>query len=227
MSVLAGLRASVESFPRSWAFPTAASSARSDSPSASGGRSRCQSCSAGLAPWSPASPRFPPCAGSGLPLPCLRSCRPSAVASHGEERWGPPTCFAISLPACHGLRTPADLSIRAQAAGLVWPSVCVTTLGVRHTRLFEAVPALQGTRLPLRPPGYSVDASPILFAVSPRLRHGRKTRYGGVARPDPTGTFTLQEMPSLAWRENARPQAPPMAGARDERRLLAVACRPL
>src|SRR5438132_10472531 len=42
-------------------------------------------------------------------------------------------------------------------------SVCVKTLGVRNLP-FEAVPALQGTRLPLRPPGCSVYASSILFA---------------------------------------------------------------
>jgi hypothetical protein len=116
---------------------------------------------------------------------------------------GPPTFFAISLPACHGLRTPADQTSRAHTAGLVWPSVCVKTLGVRTKRLVEAVPALQGTRLPLRPPGYAVDAAPLLCTVSPRLRHGRQTRYGGVARPYPTGTCTLQEMPSFSWRENA------------------------
>ena len=40
---------------------------------------------------------------------------------------------------------------------------CVQTLGVRN-RHVEAVPALQGTRLPLRPTGYSVYASSILFA---------------------------------------------------------------
>jgi hypothetical protein len=73
----------------------------------------------------------------------------------------------------------------------------VKTLGVRNKRLFEAVPALQGARSPLRPPGYSVYASPILSAVSPRLRHGRKTRYGWMAHPYPTGTFTLQETPSF------------------------------
>jgi hypothetical protein len=100
----------------------------------------------------------------------------------------------------------------------------VQTLGVRTSHV-EAVPALQGARSPLRPPGYSVDASPILFTVSPRLRHGRKTRYGWVATPYPTGTFTLQEMPSFSWRDNAALQAPPIAGATQERRLLAVACR--
>jgi hypothetical protein len=39
----------------------------------------------------------------------------------------------------------------------------VKTLGVRNCHV-EAVPALQGARSPLRPPGCSVYASPILFA---------------------------------------------------------------
>src|SRR2546425_9574969 len=62
--------------------------------------------------------------------------------------------------------------------------------------------------------------------ASLRLRHGRKTRYGWVASPYPTGTFTLLETPSLSWRDNARLQAPSIAGARHERRLLTVACKP-
>ena len=41
----------------------------------------------------------------------------------------------------------------------------VKTLGVRNS-LVEAVPALQGTRLPLRPTGCSVYASPLLFTAS-------------------------------------------------------------
>jgi hypothetical protein len=49
MRVLAGLRASVESFPMWWAFPTSESYARYDSPTAYGGRSRCQDFSAALA----------------------------------------------------------------------------------------------------------------------------------------------------------------------------------
>jgi hypothetical protein len=108
--------------------------------------------------------RFQHCSVSGFPLPCLKSCIPYTVVFHGQERLGPPKFFDASLPACHGLRTPADLSILAQTDGLVLPSVCVKTLGVRNKRLFEAVPALQGTRLPLRPTGYSVYASSILFA---------------------------------------------------------------
>jgi hypothetical protein len=165
LSFLSGLRASVESFPLSWAFPTAEYYARYDSPIAYGGLSRCQYFSACLGPWSPATRRFQHCSVSGFPLPCLRSCIPYAVASHEEERLGPPKFFDASLPACHGLRTPADLSILAFTDGLVLPSVCVKTLGVRNKRLFEAVPALQGARSPLRPTGYAVYASPILFAA--------------------------------------------------------------
>jgi hypothetical protein len=128
LRVLAGLRASVASFPLAWAFPTAESSARYDSPSAYGGHSRCQYCSACLGPWSPATRRFPHGSVSGLPLPCLTSCRPSAVAAHGAERLGPPTCFDASLPACHGRRTSP--SSPWQRVRVVFGGV--KTLGVRH-----------------------------------------------------------------------------------------------
>ena len=148
-------------------------------------------------PWSTVERRFQHCSVSGFPLPCLKSCIPYTVIFHGQERLGPPKFFDASLPACHGLRTPADLHILAKTDALVLPSVCVKTLGVRNKRLFEAVPALQGARSPLRPTGFAVYASPILFAVSSRLRHGRKTRYGWMATPYPTGTFTLPETPSF------------------------------
>ena len=35
------------------------------------------------------------------------------------------------------------------------------------------------------------------------LLHIRNNRYGWVASPYPTGSFTLQEAPSCAWRTNA------------------------
>ena len=34
------------------------------------------------------------------------------------------------------------------------------------------------------------------------LRHRCNTRYGWLARPYPTGSFTLQDAPSCAWRAN-------------------------
>ena len=42
----------------------------------------------------------------------------------------------------------------------------------------------------------------------PLLRHRRNTRYGWVASPYPTGTFTLQDAPSFAWRANDKPVRP-------------------
>ena len=45
---------------------------------------------------------------------------------------GPPKFLGVSLPACHGLWTPADLHILAKADALVLPSVNVNTLGVRN-----------------------------------------------------------------------------------------------
>jgi hypothetical protein len=43
-----------------------------------------------------------------------------------QESLGLPKFFDVSLPACHGLRTPADLPILANADGLMWPSGALT-----------------------------------------------------------------------------------------------------
>jgi hypothetical protein len=82
----------------------------------------------------------------------------------------------------------------------------VKTVGIR-IRHFEAVPALQGTRFPLRPTRFSVYAYPIYCSRVTPLRNGINTRYGWVASPYPTGTFTPQETPSFARRDNVQPKA--------------------
>jgi hypothetical protein len=179
------------------------------------------------APCFTATRRFQPWAVSGFPLPGLKSCRPDTVVFHGQERLGPPTCFDASLPACHGLRTPADLhrlaltAVRVLPAGAFKPSASAKPFRslYQHFRARGHPCGLQDALSTLRP-----SCSP---GSSPRLRHGRKTRYGRVARPYPTGTCTLPETPSLSWRENARPELLPEAGARDERTLEAVSSRPL
>jgi len=76
---------------------------------------------------------------------------------------GLPEFYDVSLSACHGLLTPADLRIQANLDGLVLPSVNVKTLGIRNKRNLEAVPALQGARSPLQPTEFPVYASPVLF----------------------------------------------------------------
>jgi hypothetical protein len=60
---------------------------------------------------------------------------------------GPPKFFDVSLPACHGLRTPADLHILAKSDALVLPSVCVKTLGVRNLP-FRSCPSTSGDAAP-------------------------------------------------------------------------------
>ena len=57
--------------------------------------------------------RFQHGAVSGFPLLGLKSGLPYPVAAPMPELRGSPTCFDASLPACHGLRTPADLAILA------------------------------------------------------------------------------------------------------------------
>jgi hypothetical protein len=137
-----------------------------------------------------AEPRLQHCSVSGFPLPCRRSCRPyfcgvlpSGASGASQVLVRLSSC--MPRPEDSGGPAPPRLHGGARVA-----FGCVKTLGVRNQRLFDAVPALQGARSPLRPTGFAVDAAPILFTVSPRLRHGRKTRYGWVASPCPTRTFT-------------------------------------
>jgi hypothetical protein len=111
---------------------------------------------------------------------------------------GPPPFFDASLPACHGLWTPADLPLLAKADGRVLPSGAFIP-SASATRAFSKLfppfrvcghpYGLQDALSTLRP-----SCSPCL---GPRLRHGRQTRYGRAASPYPTGTFTLSETPSL------------------------------
>ena len=81
---------------------------------------------------SPSLPRFRQSAVSGFPLPGRKRRRPAGHASPAQEPGGPPTFCGVSLPACRGLWTPADLHILATPEALVSPSACVKTLGVRH-----------------------------------------------------------------------------------------------
>jgi hypothetical protein len=155
--------------------------------------------------------RFQHCSVSGFPLPCLRSWRPYTLIFHRQERLGPPQFFDASLPACHGLRTPADLPLLAMSDGRVLPSgACKPSASAiaiaklyQHCRVRGHPCGLQDALSTLRPSG-----SPLS-----RFRHGRKTGYGWVANPYPTRTCTLQETPSLSWRDNARLHLLPEAGA--------------
>lgn len=73
-------------------------------------------------PCSTVERRFQHCSVSGFPLWCLRSCIPSSQVFHVQERLGLPKFYDVSLPACHGLRTPADLHNLAKSVALMLPS---------------------------------------------------------------------------------------------------------
>jgi hypothetical protein len=136
--------------------------------------------------WATAGRRFQPWAVSGFPLRCRRSCRPSTDVFPRPERLGLPTCCDASLPACHGLRTPAALHRLALPVGRVLPAGAFKP-AASATSHGEAVPALQGARSPLRPPGYAVDASSLLFVVcttTPPPWTPDALRVGGSPLPD-------------------------------------------
>ena len=185
MSVLSGLRASVETFPMWWAFPTSEYYARYDSPTAYGGLSLSQYSSTCL------SRVLPPCVGSSIVLCPGFPCRASGAVDHT-----PAFSTAGTSGASHVLRRLSSCMPRPEDSGgpalprhTGWARVAfgsVKTLGVRNCHV-EAVPALQGARSPLRPTGCSVYASPILFAASflatpPWTQDS--IRVGGYSLPD-------------------------------------------
>jgi hypothetical protein len=111
---------------------------------------------------------LPQCVGSSIVLCPGFPFRASGAIDH------PPTfSTAGTSGASRVLRRLSSCMPRPEDSGgpapprhVGWARVAfgsVKTLGVRN-RHVEAVPALQGTRLPLRPTGYAVYASSILFA---------------------------------------------------------------
>ena len=138
---------------------------------------RSEVCSCLSSPTCPARVSFASCVLPSGPSPCGWLSQPLSTMPDKTPRWhitalrrptwimiaharnttGLPEFFSVSLLACHGLRTPADLHILAITDASVLPSAHVKTLGVRKLH-FEAVPALQGARSPLRPTRFSAYA---------------------------------------------------------------------
>ena len=105
----------------------------------------------------------PHCVRDSFPLRVLTLSPPFNHSS--QERTGLPGFYNVSLLACHGLWTPPDLHALTNTGASMLPSVCVKTLSI-WIAPFEAVPALQGTRFPLRPTRFSVYAYLVLLFVS-------------------------------------------------------------
>jgi hypothetical protein len=218
MRVLSGLRASVESFPMEWAFPTSEYYARYDSPTAYGGFSLFQYSSTCL------SRGLPQCVGSSIVLCPGFPFRASGAVDHTPSFSTAGTSGASQvlrrLSSCMpwpedagGPPPPRHVGGIVLPSGAFKPSASAIAMSklYQHCRVRGHPYGLQDTLSTLRPSCSS--------CVPPQLRHGRKTRYGWGARPYPTRTCTLQETPSLSWRDNAGAHLPPEAGARNERRL--------
>ncbi len=118
-----------------------------------------------------------------------------------RSQWG----FPRSRPISSCMPWPVDSGGSIHPRQLRMESCCLRDpLDPRHPQhpSFEAVPALKGTRFPLRPTEFSVYASPVLFAA---ILHdsatGARLDTERMANPSPTGTFTLLDTPDFAWRE--------------------------
>ena len=79
----------------------------------------------------------------------------------------------------------------------------VKTVGIRHKLISKRYQQVRERDLPYGLQDALCTLAPSCSRVTP-LRHGTNTRYGRAANPYPTGTFTRQETPSFARRDNAK-----------------------
>ena len=100
---------------------------------------------------------------------------------------GLPKFFDVSLPACHGLWTPADLLILAFTDDLVLPSVHVKTLGVRNkliSKLYQH----------FRVRGYPYGLQDSLCTLRPYVVRDKMHRSAMDATLDTGGWLTLSRL---------------------------------
>ena len=95
---------------------------------------------------------------SGLPLPCLDGCISVPCCPHGGNRLGLPEFSDISLPTCHGLRTPADLRYPCQNGYLSYCLRCTLKPSASATNSSRSCTSTSGRASTLRPMGFSVYA---------------------------------------------------------------------
>jgi hypothetical protein len=124
-----------------------------------------------------------------------------------QEPSGLPEFSDASLPACHGLMTPADIHALALDARFMLASRSLT-LSPSAGYVSRSCPDLnrRTSGSAISPTAYRILCVrlPCKFVrgLRTKLRSRTNTRYGWVASPYPTGTFTRQETPSFARRDN-------------------------
>jgi hypothetical protein len=95
---------------------------------------------------------------SGFPLPCLNGCISIPCCPHGGNLLGLPEFSDISLPTCHGLRTPADLRHPCHSGYLSCCLRCTLKPSASATNSSRSCTSTSGRASPLRPMGFSVYA---------------------------------------------------------------------
>ena len=145
-----------------------------------------------------------------FPVGVLRSRSPRP---RGDNLWGFPgsmMCLFIhataysELPVLHILALTGRRSVGPYSLNGCF---CVG-FGTRYspprpTRHFGALSTFGSHGAPTACTMLCVRVASLVRRRTSRLRHRRNTRYGWMASPSPTGTFTLQGTPSFAWRANA------------------------
>ena len=149
-----------------------------------------------------------PCPGSSpfrVPTPAASSCH------FIQEPSGLPGFSNASVPACHGLRTPADLRALAIDGRFVLPSAPLTT-SASATSLFRSCSSSSGSAI--SPAAYRILCLRLdhlvrdlrRSAMDPRLDTGGWLTLTGEPLDSsfPTGTFTRQDALSFSQRDNAK-----------------------
>ena len=114
---------------------------------------------------------------------------------------GLPGFSDVSLPACHGLMTPPDLHILAIQRMLLYCLRCTLKPSASELSISKLYQHFRERGLPYGLQDSLCTLTSLIVRGYPLLIE-INTRYGWVANPYPTGTYTLQDTPSLSRRDN-------------------------
>jgi len=157
--------------------------------------------------------RFQPSSVSGFLHLCLNSCRSFRYRPHRRSPSGLPGFSNASVPACHGLRTPADLHALAICGRFVLPSAPLKT-SASATSLFRSCSSSSGSAI--SPAAYRILClrldhlvrlvSRRYSAMDPRLDTGGWLALTGEPLDSsfPTGTSTRQDALSFSQRDSVK-----------------------
>lgn len=120
-----------------------------------------------------------------------------------DKIYGVSQVLNTSLRTCHNLWTPEALHTLTRTDASVLTSVGVKPLvDLNFISKLSAMPVLRKYGLPYGLYNSLCTLHLLCSGEFHPLRHRCNTRYGWLVRPCPTGTCTLQDVPSFAWHTN-------------------------